>query len=335
MKTILFIVKTVFLAASFSGGLAWAQSNSIVDLDYVKAAQQRGVILWDVRSNKNYLDGHIPGAINIGEIGATLRDPNREDYIDIADINAIFNNAGLDINKEIIVYGSRGNPYAYFGLFTINYFGGKQAKVFHDGIDGWADANLAIEKAPSTLAAINVKLIPQENLVVSNQQMRKLYNDQSVQVIDARTFNEFKGNDVRAIRGGHIPGAISIPYEQNWKDPATGSKLAKREVKTNSGMALKSTEDLKALYSKLDPNKETVVYCQSGVRAAETAVVLQNLGYKKVKIYDSSWLGWASHLASPVADETYLNVGLLNSRIAAMQSKINELEAEVKASKKQ
>jgi thiosulfate/3-mercaptopyruvate sulfurtransferase len=165
--------------------------------------------------------------------------------------------------------------------------------------------------------------------------MRKLYNDQSVQVIDARTFNEFKGNDVRAIRGGHIPGAISIPYEQNWKDPATASKLAKREVKTNSGMALKSTEDLKALYSKLDPNKETVVYCQSGVRASETAVVLQNLGYKKVKIYDSSWLGWASHLASPVADETYLNVGLLNSRIAAMQNKINELEAEVKASKKQ
>jgi thiosulfate/3-mercaptopyruvate sulfurtransferase len=138
MKTILFIVKILFLAASFSGGLAYAQSSSIVDLDYVKAAQQRGVILWDVRSTKNYLDGHIPGAVNIGEIGAALRDPNREDYIDIADINAIFNKAGLDINKEIIVYGSRGNAYAYFGLFTINYFGGKQAKVFHDGIDGWA-----------------------------------------------------------------------------------------------------------------------------------------------------------------------------------------------------
>ena len=81
MKTILFIVKILFLAASFSGSVAWAQSSSIVDLDYVKAAQQRGVILWDVRSTKNYLDGHIPGAINIGEIGATLRDPNREDYM--------------------------------------------------------------------------------------------------------------------------------------------------------------------------------------------------------------------------------------------------------------
>lgn len=286
-----------------------------------------------MRASNQYLEGHIPGAINFGDIGTVLRDPNREDFIDLAEINAIFNKAGLDIYKEIVVYGSRGNPYSYFGLFTIHYFGGKQAKVFHDGIDGWADAGLPIEKTSSTLTSINIKLVPQENLVVSNEQMRKLYNNQSVQVVDARTFNEFKGNDVRAIRGGHIPGAIIIPYEQNWKDPATGSKLAKKEVKTNAGMSLKTKDELNTLYAKLDPNKETVVYCQSGVRAAETATVLQNLGYKNVKIYDSSWLGWASHLASPVADETYLNVGMLNARIAAMQNKINELETALKGNK--
>jgi thiosulfate/3-mercaptopyruvate sulfurtransferase len=333
MKIIRYLVAVILLSLIALGGAVQAQSSSIVDLEYVKAAQQRGVIIWDVRASNQYLEGHIPRAINVGDIGTVLRDPNREDFIDLAEINSIFNKAGLDINKEIIVYGSRGNPYAYFGLFTINYFGGKQAKVFHDGIDGWADAGLLIEKTPSTLASINVRLIPQDNLVVTNEQMRKLYNNQSVQVVDARTFNEFKGNDVRAIRGGHIPGAVSIPYEQNWKDPATGSKLAKKEVKTNLGMSLKSKDELNALYSKLDPNKETVVYCQSGVRAAETATVLQNLGYKNVKIYDSSWLGWASHLASPVADETYLNVGMLNARIGAMQNKINELEATLKANK--
>ena len=333
MKTIQHLIVVILLSLVSFGGAAWAQSGTIVDLQYVKAAQQRGAIIWDVRASNQYLEGHIPGAINFGDIGTVLRDPNREDFIDLAEINAIFNKAGLDIYKEIVVYGSRGNPYSYFGLFTIHYFGGKQAKVFHDGIDGWADAGLPIEKTSSTLGSINIKLAPQENLVVSNEQMRKLYNNQSVQVVDARTFNEFKGNDVRAIRGGHIPGAISIPYEQNWKDPSTGSKLAKKEVKTNVGMSLKSKDELNALYSKLDPNKETVVYCQSGVRAAETATVLQNLGYKNVKIYDSSWLGWASHLASPVADETYLNVGMLNARIAAMQNKINELETALKGNK--
>lgn len=333
MKTIQHLIAVILLSLISFGGAAWAQSGTIVDLQYVKAAQQRGAIIWDVRASNQYLEGHIPGAINFGDIGTVLRDPNREDFIDLAEINAIFNKAGLDIYKEIVVYGSRGNPYSYFGLFTIHYFGGKQAKVFHDGIDGWADAGLPIEKTSSTLGSINIKLAPQENLVVSNEQMRKLYNNQSVQVVDARTFNEFKGNDIRAIRGGHIPGAISIPYEQNWKDPTTGLKLAKKEVKTNAGMSLKTKDELNALYAKLDPNKETVVYCQSGVRAAETATVLQNLGYKNVKIYDSSWLGWASHLASPVADETYLNVGMLNARIAAMQNKINELETALKGNK--
>ena len=322
-----------FLISFFSIPLATAQSNTIINLEGVKAAQQRGAIILDVRSTKEYLQGHIPGAISIGDLGAVLRDPNREDYIDLAEITAIFNQAGLDVQKEIITYGARGNPYAYFGLFTIQYFGGKQAKVFHDGIDGWVDAGLPIEKTPSTLNPVAVKLVPQPQLVVTNEEMRKRYNNPSVQVIDARTVNEYKGNDIRAIRGGHIPGAVSIPYEQNWKDPQTGAKLAKKEVKTNAGMALKERDELNQLYSKFDPNKETVVYCQSGVRASETAVVLQNLGFKNVKVYDSSWLGWASHLASPVADETYLNVGLLNAKMSTMQNKINELEAALKAGK--
>lgn len=322
-----------FILLSLGAQLIHAQANTIVDLEYVKAAQQRGAIVLDVRSTKDYLQGHIPGAISIGDLGSVLRDPNREDYIDLAEINAIFNKAGLDINKEVISYGARGNPYAYFGLFTIQYFGGKQGKVFHDGIDGWVDAGLPIEKNPSTLPPVSGKLVPQPQLVVTNEEMRKLFNNKSVQVIDARTVNEYKGNDIRAIRGGHIPGALSIPYEQNWKDPQTASKLAKKEVKNNAGMSLKNQEELNQLYTNLDPNKETVVYCQSGVRASETAAVLQNLGFKKVKIYDSSWLGWASHLSSPVADETYLNVGLLNARMTAMQNKINELEAALKASK--
>jgi thiosulfate/3-mercaptopyruvate sulfurtransferase len=83
---------------------------------------------------------------------------------------------------------------------------------------------------------------------------------------------------------------------------------------------------LKSLYAKLDPNKETVVYCQSGVRAAETAAVLETLGFNKVKVYDSSWLGYASRLDAPVNRETFFNVGAMNGRLASMQRKIDELE---------
>ncbi len=328
-KVIQKILLTLTLFASVSG---YAQKNdAILTTDQVQQAIARGAIIWDVRDEKSFLEGHIPGAINIGEIGSVLRDPNKEDYIATEKIQKLFNDAGLNINRDIVVYGARGNPYAYFGLYTINYFGGKQAQIYHDGFDGWKSAGLPIQKDRQTSAPVSVNLVPQAQLVVSNEEMLKLAQSKSVQIVDARTPDEFSGKDVRTIRGGHIPNSVNIPFEDNWQDPATAIKLSKKQVPDNTGMSLKSEADLKKLYSKLDPDKETVVYCQSGVRAAETAVVLKNLGFKKVKVYDSSWLGWGNNLKAPVADETFLNVGALNAKLSAMQNKINQLEEALKA----
>jgi thiosulfate/3-mercaptopyruvate sulfurtransferase len=141
------------------------------------------------------------------------------------------------------------------------------------------------------------------------------------------------GQDIRAIRGGHIPGAINIPYEQNWVDPETRAKLARKQASSNAGMSLKPMEVLKQLYSKLDPNKETIVYCQSGTRASETAGVLQHLGFTNVKVYDSSWLGYGNTLDAPAENVTFFNVGLLNSRISALQGRIDQLEKELAEAK--
>jgi thiosulfate/3-mercaptopyruvate sulfurtransferase len=327
--SIKYIFSVSFLLLS---SMAAAQKNdAIIQTGQVQEAIARGAILWDVRDEKSYLEGHIPGAINIGDAGNILRDANKEDYIATAKIQAIFNAAGLDVNKDIVVYGSRGNPYAYFGLYTVQYFGGKQAQIYHDGIDAWKSAGLALQKERPNLPAVSVALVPQPQLLVTNEEMLKLAQSKSVQIIDVRTPDEFSGKDVRAIRGGHIPNAINIPYEENWQDPATSIKLGKKQVSDNSGMTLKSQTDLKKLYSSLDPNQETVVYCQSGVRAAETATVLKNLGFKKVKVYDSSWLGWGNNLKAQVSEESFLNVGALNAKISAMQNKINQLEEALKA----
>jgi thiosulfate/3-mercaptopyruvate sulfurtransferase len=75
------------------------------------------------------------------------------------------------------------------------------------------------------------------------------------------------------------------------------------------------------------------VYCQSGARASETAGVLQQLGFKNVKVYDSSWLGYGNTLDAPANNVTFFNLGLLNSRLSAMQSRIDQLEKELAESK--
>lgn len=318
LNSVLLFMLAILAAPSFA--------SPIVDAAAVKAAQARGAIVWDVRATPLYRKGHIPGAVSVGDAGTVLRNAVTEDFIETAQIERILGNAGIDPAKEIVVYADRGNPYAYFGRFAVQFFGGQKVSVFHDGIEGWQEAGLAVETADAQRPAVALKLTPRPDLIASTDDMVARNKTGGVQIIDARTAGEYLGNDVRAIRGGNIPGSINIPYEMNWKDPETSTKMSRRQVADNKGAGLAPVDALRSLYAKLDPNKETVVYCQSGVRAAETAAVLETLGFNKVKVYDSSWLGYAARLDAPVERETFFNVGAMNGRLASMQRKVDEME---------
>ena len=320
-------LRALFAFAALSGAaLAHAQVQTIVDTTQAQDALKRGAQVWDVRDARDYTRGHLPNAISIGDAAKVLRDDNSEDFIAIERIEKILGDAGLDPQRETIVYGSRGTWNAYFGQYTLRYFGGTKVSVFHDGIEGWQKAGLAVETAPYKAASLALKLVPAAGVAVTTKEMLERVGKREVQIVDARTVKEFAGEDIRALRGGHIPGAINIPYEQNWVDPDTLIKLARKQTTDSSGMSLKGVADLKALYAKLDPDKETVVYCQSGVRASETAGVLQQLGFKNVKVYDSSWIGYGNTLDAPANNATFFNVGALNARVAGMQAKIELLE---------
>jgi thiosulfate/3-mercaptopyruvate sulfurtransferase len=328
----LILIPLLFL----SGYPAMAASPVIVDDNYVTEAIARNAVVWDVRPADAYARGHIAGAISIGDAPRVLRDDNTEDFIATDRIEKILSAAGLDPRRETIVYGGRGGWQAYFGLYTLRYFSGNNVRVYHEGIEGWTAAARPVSRDASRLPPVALKLEISPTASVTTKEMVARLNKPDVQIIDARTPKEFAGEDIRAIRGGHIPGAINIPYEQNWVDPETPAKLARKEVGGNAGMSLKRAADLKQLYSRFDPLKETIVYCQSGARASETAGVLQELGFTDVKVYDSSWLGYGNTLDAPANNVTFVNVGLLNSRLSTLQDRLNKLEkdlAEVKAHK--
>jgi thiosulfate/3-mercaptopyruvate sulfurtransferase len=324
MRTL--IVLSILL---FGCGLAQAQERVIVDVDYLQEAAKRKVILWDVRSAEDYRKGHIPGAINIGDVARVLREENTEDFIAVERIEKILGAAGLDPAREIIAYGFQGSWNPYFARYTMRYFGGRHTRVFHDGIEGWVAAGLRQSSEMSRLSPVTLTLQVDPTASVSTRDMIARLSRPDVQILDVRTPKEFLGEDIRAIRGGHIPGAINIPYEQNWKDPGTSEKLTRGQVSHTYGMSLKPLDQLRALYSRLDPEKETIVYCQSGVRASETAGVLQHLGFRNVKVYDSSWLGYGNTLDAPASNVTFFNVGLMNNRVGALQARIEQLEREL------
>src|SRR5438132_14078429 len=93
-----------------------AETSVIVDTAYVADAIKRNAIVWDVRGAGAYKQGHIPGAVNIDDIGVVLRDENTEDYIAQEDIERLLGGAGIDPSREVVVYGAKANPYVYFGL---------------------------------------------------------------------------------------------------------------------------------------------------------------------------------------------------------------------------
>ncbi len=324
-----------FLLFVFAAG--WAASafaaSVIVDTAQVADALKRNAIVWDTRGAAAYKQGHIPGAINIDDVGVVLRDENTEDYIAQADIEKLLGAAGIDPAREIVVYGAKANPYVYFGLVTLQYFGAANAKVYHGGIDDWKSAGQPVATEPTRLAPVVLKLTPRPEMLVDTAEVVRKLKDPNVQILDVRTPREFKGEEIRAIRGGHIPGAIPVHYMENWVDPDTQTKLDKKIVSNKDGMNLKSREELKALYAKLAPEKETIVYCQSGIRASETAVLLKELGFTKVRVYDSSWLGYGNTLDAPANNVTFFNVGAMQGKMTAMQKRIEVLEKELSEAK--
>ena len=311
-----------------------ASAQPIVDHTQFQEAVKRGAQVWDVRDARDYSKGHLPGALTIGDAASVLRDPNSEDFIATSRIEALLGAAGINPDRETVVYGSRGTWNPYFGRYTLRYFGGTKVSVFHDGIEGWQALGLPLSTASAQAVPVKLSLMANPSVVVTTPEVISRLNQSQVQIVDARTPKEFAGEDIRALRGGHVPGAINIPYEQNWTDPQTLQKLASKQVSDSRGMSLKSTADLKELYSKLDPEKETLVYCQSGVRASETAGVLEQLGFKNVRVYDSSWLAYGNQLDAPANNVTMFNVGALNGRMAALQARIDALEKELAATKK-
>lgn len=300
----------------------------VVDTAFVAEAMQRGAILWDARVQEEYRKGHIPGAVNIGDPLRVLRSENSEDFIPLELIEDILGSAGIDPAKEVIVYAGKAAQSGYFGLYALQYFGAETVHVYHGGIDDWKAAGRPISAQTPDPKSIRLSLTPRPEVAIDTSEVLSKLDRSEVQILDVRSQREFDGEDVRALRGGHIVGAINIPYERNMTGLGArkpGAPLANAK----DALALKPETDLRALYALLDPDKETIVYCQSGSRASVTAAVLKDLGFKNVRVYDSSWLDYGNTLDAPAEDVRYFNVGLFTSRMGALMKRVEELEKEL------
>ncbi len=280
--------------ALFAAGARAAGPQSIVDTHYVLRAAYAGTIVWDVRKLEDYDKGHIPGAVNVDHVARALLDEKTQLFLPLEALEKKLGGAGIDPRKSIIVYGTRGSSYAHFVLFALEALGAKDVKVLHEGYEGWKDARRHTTTRMSARSPIRIKLTPNPKSVVTTEEVIARLDKPNVTLLDVRRPKEWSGEESETRHGGHLPGAVLIPYNLAYVDPDTPMKLMKQETTDTAGMALKSDTELQQLYANLDPSKETIVYCHTGIRAALTANVLARLGFRNVRIYHASWLEYGN-----------------------------------------
>lgn len=259
----------------------------------VAAAIARGALIWDVRTVADHAKGHIPGAVNAGTAYSLVADTVWVDYLPPAVAAKRLGDAGFDPARETIVYSVKGSSGAYYGARALRYYGFATTGVYHGGIDDWKGAGKQVDTGAVAVTAREITLRKTPDLVIWNDGLLSRLRAGKVQMIDVRGPDEFSGKEILAERGGHIPGAVHMPFVDNWIDPDIGRKLRDSITTSRDGMALKSSEELKKIYAGLDPAAETIVYCQVGARASQSATVLESIGFTNVRLYEPSWLGYA------------------------------------------
>ncbi len=322
----------MLLGLFLGAGIGTAFGGSvIVDTDYVaKNKDKPGVVLLDARAESDYKKGVITGAITLGEKGGdkALRDVNSR-VLPVKTMEKALGDAGVTLGNEIIVYGAKGDNAPYVVFWILEYLGAEKAKVYHGGYDDWTAAKMPITNEVRKLPAAQFTAKVHPERIATTAFVKSSLKNKDVQFIDARTKKEHSGDDIRSVRGGHIAAVnqANIPHEEGWKDPETAKKLKEKTVKDRDGMALKDPAALKALYKGLDPNKEIVAYCQTGTRSTQTYAVLRDLGFKKVRNYDDSWIVYGANPDLPANNVTYFDFVKAN----AAMSKIDDLEKRIAA----
>jgi thiosulfate/3-mercaptopyruvate sulfurtransferase len=253
-----------------------------------------------VESNEDtllYAAGHIPGAVHV-DWTSDLNDQIRRDYVGRDAFNALMSRIGVTRDTTVVFYGDRNNWWACYAFWVFQLFGHARAKVMDGGRLKWEKENRPLTRDIPRYAATTYNAPERHDAAVRAFREEVLAHVQAHgQLVDVRSPEEFSGTRLHmpeypnegAMRGGHIPGAKSIPWA--------------RAVNPEDG-TFKSADELRALYVEqngLAPVNETIAYCRIGERSSHTWFALKYLlGFENVRNYDGSWTEWGNLVGVPI-----------------------------------
>ena len=241
-----------------------------------------------------YDQGHVPGALGWNWT-TDLCDTVVRDIVPKAKLEKLLGASGITPDSTIVLYGDNNNWFAAWALWQLKVYGHNDVRIMDGGRKKWLAEGRDLETRkpavePTTYAAKDPDLSIRAFLPEVQQALAR----PNVAMVDVRSPQEFTGEILAppglpetCQRGGHIPGAKSIPWGKACNEDGT----------------FKSREELLALYGGqgVTPDKQVIAYCRIGERSSHTWFVLKHLlGYPNVKNYDGSWTEWGNLVGAPV-----------------------------------
>ena len=304
----------------------WANPSLLISAsDLKKHINDKNWVIVDCRDLKDYLKGHIPGAISLGNrCKKALRDTTARIFRDTSKYENLFGKAGISNDNHIVFYydGLKTLTDATVGFWVAEYLGHDKTHVLNGGLEAWRDAGQRLDSKP----VIRKAAVFKANVVAgryspTDEVLGIAKGTNKSQLIDSRTKNEYIGKDIRAIRGGHVP---NVTANVSHVDTLTQKKNPK-SGKMETTAYLDPDTTLKA-FGSLDRNKRTVAYCQTGTRSTLTYLQLRLLGFKDPANWDESWRVYGSQPDMPVEDEQWFNFAGLNKKLKDLEKKVTALE---------
>ena len=275
----------------------YAKPETLVTTDWVaEHVDDPHVVLAEVNEDPSlYDDGHMPGATAL-HWKDELQQQVVRDVIDQAEFERLLGSKGIANDTTVVLYGDKNNWFAAYAYWYLKLYGHEDVRIMDGGRQKWIDEDRPLTTDAPGRAPKTYHAKPQDHSIRAwRDDILAILDSRSDVLVDVRSPQEYSGELIAmpgyqqegAQRGGHVPGAASIPWAQAVREDGT----------------FKSAEELHALYSGkgVDGSKPITAYCRIGERSSHSWFVLRELlGHQHVRNYDGSWTEWGNMVDVPI-----------------------------------